>query len=99
MSVFKRANWHSGLTYKNVCPSCQTEVEYKDDKLGFRPWFPDGFVYCPTCEKPLRHNENLAIDAGEKPKPVSKKDLPVCKKCGKILLPEDKFCSQCGTQA
>ena len=98
MSVFKRANWHSGLTYKQECPLCHTEVIYQDDKLGFRPWFPDGFVYCPTCEKPLRHNEKYAIDEGDKPKPKpkNKKDVICCKNCGKILTEQDKFCSQCG---
>ena len=98
MSVFKRANWHSGLTYKQTCTECGTEVTYQDDKLGFRPWFADGFVYCPTCEKPLRHKEEYAIDNGEKPKPVSRKELAVCKNCGKVLNTGDKFCSQCGTQ-
>ena len=96
MSVFKRANWHSGLTYQQTCPSCQTQVTYLDDKLGFRPWFPDGFVYCPTCEKPLRHNEKFAINVGERPKAVNKKDLICCKYCGKILTDLDNFCSQCG---
>ncbi|MBQ3574077.1 MAG: hypothetical protein IJA26_00270 [Clostridia bacterium] len=38
-------------------------------KPGFRPWYPDGFVYCPTCKKPLRHNENYAIDADPAPLP------------------------------
>jgi len=62
MSVFTRANWHSGLTYRQTCPGCKTVVVYMDDKLDFRPWFPDGFVYCPTCMKPLRHSENHAIN-------------------------------------
>ena len=98
MSVFKRANWHSGLTYKQTCTECKTEVTYQDDKLGFRPWFAGGFVYCPTCEKPLRHKEEYAIDAGEKPKAVSKKDLLCCKNCGKVANSGDVFCSQCGTK-
>ena len=66
MSVFKRAEWHSGLTYRQTCRECNTVVEYTDHKLGFRPWFPDGFVYCPKCETPLRHNEEYAIDGPEK---------------------------------
>ncbi len=59
--AFKRATWHSGLTYKQVCRSCQTEVVYDDYALDFRPWYADGFVYCPKCHTPLRHNENLAV--------------------------------------
>ena len=36
-------------------------VKYTDFQLGFRPWYPDGFVYCTRCQTPLRHNENYAI--------------------------------------
>ena len=61
--AFKRAAWHSGLTYEQTCPQCKTVVKYKDTILDFRPWYADGFVYCPTCKKPLRHKEIYAIDA------------------------------------
>ena len=60
--AFKRALWHSGLTYKLTCNKCQTVIQYTDDKLDFRPWYADGFVYCPKCRTPLRHNESFAID-------------------------------------
>ena len=61
--AFQRALWHSGLTYKQTCPKCHTVIQYQDDKLDFRPWYADGFVYCATCRSPLRHNEAYAIDA------------------------------------
>ena len=61
--AFQRALWHSGLTYKQTCPKCHTVIQYQDDKLDFRPWYADGFVYCATCRAPLRHNEAFAIDA------------------------------------
>ena len=61
--AFKRALWHSGLTYKQTCPKCHTVIQYQDDKLDFRPWYADGFVYCATCRSPLRHNEAYAIDS------------------------------------
>lgn len=32
-----------------------------DDKLDFRPWYADGFVYCPNCRRPVRHNELHAV--------------------------------------
>lgn len=60
--AFKRALWHSGLTYQTVCENCKTVVRYDDNSLDFRPWYPDGFVYCPKCKTPLRHNEGLAIN-------------------------------------
>jgi DNA polymerase III sliding clamp (beta) subunit (PCNA family) len=63
---FRRAQWHSGLTYKQTCPECKTTVTYDDYKLDFRPWFADGFVYCPKCQKPLRHNESFAINNEQK---------------------------------
>ena len=59
---YKRANWHSGLTYLQTCEACGQVVEYTDEKLGFRPWYPDGFVYCTRCQTPLRHNEAYAIN-------------------------------------
>ena len=69
---YKRAEWHSGLTYHQECYECKTPVDYNDYKLGFRPWFPDGFVYCPKCKTPLRHNEAYAVNA-----PVVAQPAPV----------------------
>ena len=51
---YSRAEWRSGLTYEQVCDQCNNRVRYMDDKLDYRPWFADGFVYCPVCKKPLR---------------------------------------------
>lgn len=65
--AFKRALWTSGLTYRITCPNCRTVTDYTDKQLDFRPWFPDGFIYCPRCKKPLRHNEIYAIDRGGEP--------------------------------
>ena len=60
--AFKRALWSSGYTYRITCPNCRTVTDYTDRQLDFRPWFPDGFVYCPRCRKPLRHSEIYAIN-------------------------------------
>ena len=54
---FSRANWHSGLEYKQTCSTCKTTVVYTDYNLDYRPWFADGFVYCPTCKKHTNHKE------------------------------------------
>ena len=109
MSVFKRANWHSGLTYRQTCDQCKTLVEYMDDKLDFRPWYADGFVYCPTCQKPLRHDERFAINApvcaqqAPQPSPAAtssaQSNLAVfCGNCGHKIGDGDKFCCQCGAK-
>lgn len=104
MSVFKRAEWKSGLTYSQVCDQCETVVTYMDDKLDFRPWYADGFVYCPKCNKPLRHRETFAINAA----PVATAPVAVpaasdakplfCSQCGNRFGEADRFCSQCGNK-
>ena len=65
--AFKRALWHSGLTYQQTCYHCRALVRYTDYQLDFRPWYPDGFVYCPRCKGPLRHNELYAINPDGSP--------------------------------
>ncbi len=91
MSVFKRANWHSGLIYQQTCSCCNTVVKYIDYELDYRPWYPNGFVYCPKCQTPLRHNENYAIS--EK---TEQEEVFFCTNCGKQLKSGDNFCSNCG---
>lgn len=61
MATYKRQLWTSGYTYRQRCPYCGTFVEYVDRQLGYRSWYPNGFVYCPRCRKPLRHNEIFAV--------------------------------------
>ena len=65
--AFKRALWHSGLTYQQKCYHCQTLIRYTDYNLDFRPWYADGFVYCPRCNAPVRHNEYFAINEDGSP--------------------------------
>lgn len=109
--AFQRATWHSGFTYKQVCRSCRTEVTYDDYSLDFRPWYPDGFVYCPKCQTPLRHNENYAINAPftaqgsyeDKTNATVESSSNVvqplfCSQCGKKFAEIDKFCSGCGAK-
>ena len=68
--------------------------------MGFRPWFPDGFVYCPTCEKPLRHNEAYAIDGEVEKKFVDLTDEKSNAEQGALAVEEEKhiatFCTSCG---
>ena len=49
-----------------TCEYCGTKFEYDRNDIGFRPWYPHGFVYCPKCRKPIRHqNEYKVIDVKE----------------------------------
>ena len=97
MSVFKRANWHSGLTYRQKCDQCNNLVEYTDKSLDFRPWYADGFVYCPVCKKPLRHNEKYAINQPNEEN-TAFGESNFCNLCGNKFGENDKFCSQCGAK-
>lgn len=102
---FKRAEWHSGLTYRQTCSECNTTMEYTDYDLDFRPWYADGFVYCAVCKTPLRHHERFAINRVVPPTPVvvdtpaNPSQLPAfCTQCGKKFGDEDRFCSGCGNK-
>ena len=42
-------------TYHCTCEYCYYGFDYHNFDLGHRTWYPHGFVYCPRCQKPLRH--------------------------------------------
>lgn len=44
--------------YRMQCEYCGCIFEYENEDLGYRPWYPHGFVYCPHCKKPLRHGSD-----------------------------------------
>lgn len=107
--AYKRALWHSGLTYRQACHSCKTIVTYTDYDLDFRPWFADGFVYCTKCKTPLRHAETLAINpdgspldpnpptAAPAPAPVAPAAAPCYPAAPVNADPAaSRFCSNCG---
>ncbi len=103
MSVFKRAEWKSGLTYRQTCKECKNVVTYTDDILDFRPWYPDGFVYCPRCNTPLRHRENFAIDAPTVNEPIAATAAPVAAAPVTVEPATESadlpvFCAQCGNK-
>lgn len=94
---YKRAEWHSGYTYKQTCRTCHAPVEYTDYELGFRPWFADGFVYCPQCKTPLRHNEKYAIDNPNMTAAPERENVAdFCTGCGYAFNEGDLFCAKCG---
>ena len=105
---YQREGWHSGLTYEQICETCQTVVRYTDYSLGFRPWYADGYVDCPKCKSHLRHNEKYAIDAPQSPTvieaeataaPVSGNFTDVyCSGCGRKFGDGHQFCTACGSK-
>ncbi len=42
-------------TFRATCDKCFCTFDYKINNLGYRAWFPSGFVYCPKCRRPIRH--------------------------------------------
>lgn len=44
--------------FRIKCEYCMTQFTYQQEDIGFRLWYPHGFVYCPKCQKPLRHDPN-----------------------------------------
>ena len=105
--AFKRALWHSGLTYQQTCYHCRAVVRYTDHQLDFRPWYSDGFVYCPRCKGPLRHNELYAVNEDGSPvypqpaaQPMGVQEgIQYCTKCGRAYHKgQDNFCSGCGAK-
>ena len=59
---FKRQLWTSGYEYRVRCPQCGTYISYRDNQLQYRSWYPNGFIYCPRCNNPLRHHEAFAVN-------------------------------------
>ena len=102
--AYQRAQWKSGLTYRQVCDSCRKTFEYTDDALDFRPWYADGYVDCPVCGSHLRHNERFAINAPGQPMvvPAVQETLAFteafCHQCGNRFGEGHSFCCKCGTK-
>ena len=42
-------------TFHCRCEYCYYEFDYHTYDVGHRAWYPHGFVYCPRCQRPLRH--------------------------------------------
>ena len=101
---FQRAKWHSGLVYRQVCPTCKKTVTYTDYNLDFRPWFADGYVDCPTCGTHLRHNENYALAGATEAEKAPETELhegeyptsAFCCHCGTKFGVGHRFCVKCG---
>ncbi len=38
------------------CEHCGTRFAYQRSDLGYRVWYPNGYVRCPLCDNANRHN-------------------------------------------
>ena len=56
-------------TFHCKCEYCYFEFDYHTYDLGHRAWYPHGFVYCPRCQRPLRHKLEYEVLTGVQPVP------------------------------
>lgn len=45
--------------YTTQCERCGIIFDYQYSDLGFRAWYRDGYVECPRCKQPRRHNATV----------------------------------------
>ena len=48
-------------TFHCRCEYCYYEFDYHTYDLGHRAWYPHGFVYCPRCNRPIRHQLEFEV--------------------------------------
>ena len=72
--------------FKTKCPYCGRELTY--DRRNVRPHrrWPNGFIFCPGCKRPIGHNEANLFQSGDevlkekeaqrKPRDVSNRECP-----------------------
>ena len=49
------------------CEYCYFEFDYHTYDLGHRAWYPHGFIYCPRCNRPIRHQLEFEVRGKEAP--------------------------------
>lgn len=54
-------------TFHCKCEYCYYEFDYHTYDLGHRAWYPHGFVYCPRCQRPLRHKLEYEVKTSDVP--------------------------------
>lgn len=59
MAVEIKSTEEVSKKYFKKCEYCGCEFTYQYNDLGFRIWYPHGFIYCPHCQRPLRHRGDV----------------------------------------
>ena len=44
--------------YSSQCANCGVLIDYQQEDLAYRLWFIKGYVECPCCCKPIRHDKS-----------------------------------------
>ena len=51
--------------FKTKCPHCGTELTYTRNNVRPHNRWPNGFIYCPNCKRPIGHDEANLVESGE----------------------------------
>lgn len=51
--------------YLAECPFCHSKITYLGLDISFHRNYPNGYVYCPKCRRPIAHNEENIFDNGK----------------------------------
>lgn len=80
--------------FKTKCPHCGRELSYARNNIRPHHRWPNGFLYCPGCKRPVGHSEDNIVEKGEdilreraKQENVSVEDLE--KQIRKLTVPKN----------
>lgn len=82
-------------SFRVTCEYCECKFVYNLSDLGYRPWYPHGFVYCPQCNKPLRHKLEYRINPDGKTCMEGSSYTPMRDPSS---TPHEKWVCSCGTE-
>lgn len=51
--------------YLAECSFCHTKITYLGLDISFHRNYPNGYVYCPRCKRPIAHDEANKYDSGK----------------------------------
>lgn len=51
--------------FETKCPHCGKKLSYSRENVRAHVRWPNGFIYCPGCKRPIGHNEDNLVEKGE----------------------------------
>ena len=56
--------------YEATCESCHAVVQYLGCDVSFHKNYPQGYIYCPHCNRPIPHKEENKCDVDATPEEI-----------------------------
>ena len=69
---YRRAAWHSGLTYVQTCPTCKAVLPHSEEYAIDKPEqtvtvdMSARAAFCTSCGKPFKEDANFCTGCGKK---------------------------------